>query len=454
MTSGVTDRAALARLVAAYVARRPGWAPAAAGTPRVLDAVSLVAGRPGVLDVVAALGGEQVHVALGLRPLGDEARFLQGTDDPVLGLCEDADGLAVAFDATGDEHTATALLEAVAGMPTSASWAHRAPPTETSVTVAFDDLIGLTVFDRLTEGGARWMSLVQSLDDAGFGHLPAPVAFWRRGPYHLGLVREILPAATSGWAVALGSVRDLLVSGAAPEEAPGDFATEAERLGTMVARLHLALERVYGRRHGDVAAWSAAVAASVRTGAPHLAERDDVRRVLDDLATLPVPCLAIETHGDLHLGRVVRTDRGWFLADGPDGDRAWPGAAPGAAAGVLAGTFRSPLADVADMLWSFGHAAAVAVAEQAPADADVVQRAPGAPGSVAAVAGADAAAARLAARRLADAWERRNRRAFIGGYLAVPGIGGLVPPVRHALRTVTSAFELEQSVRRSRTTGA
>ncbi len=435
--TGAVDRSTLARLVGAYTARRPGWQRAPGAAPVVLDVADLVAGRPGVIDVVAAVGDAQVHVVLGLRAPGDEARFFPGMADPVLGLCEDAHGLAVAFDATADEQTSTALLEAVAGMPSSVSWAHRLQPASTSVTVAFDDRIGLTVLDRLTERGARWMTLLQSLDDAGFNHLPGPVAFWRRGPYHLGMVREILPAATSGWAMALGSLRDLLASGGAPEHAGGDFAGEAERLGTMAARLHLALERVYGRRPGNVAAWSASVASAVRAGAPHLAERDDVRRVLDDLVTLPVPCLAIETHGDLHLGRVARTDQGWYLVDGPDGDHAWPGT------GAPAGTFRSPLADVADMLWSLGHVAAVAVAESGPSA--------GSEGAVGADAGVpDATAARRTARQLADAWERRNRRAFIGGYLAVPGIGGLVPPVRHALRTVTAAFELEQSVRRAR----
>ena len=43
---------------------------------------------------------------------------------------------------------------------------------------------------------------------------------------------------------------------------------------------------------------------------------------------------------------------------------------------------------------------------------------------------------------LADAWVARNRRAFLAGYLGVPGISGLVPPGREALRILTAAFQL------------
>ena len=55
----------------------------------------------------------------------------------------------------------------------------------------------------------------------------------------------------------------------------------------------------------------------------------------------------IRTHGDLHLGRVARTNQGWVVAD-------WLPGGVGAAGDAL---FRSPLADVADMLWSLHHVA-------------------------------------------------------------------------------------------------
>ena len=71
--------------------------------------------------------------------------------------------------------------------------------------------------------------------------------------------------------------------------------------------------------------------------------------------------------------------------------------------------YRSPLADVADMLWSLDHVATTAADERDPSGRDGLSE-------------------------LADAWVARNRRAFLAGYLGVPGISGLVPPGREALR--------------------
>ena len=81
---------------------------------------------------------------------------------------------------------------------------------------------------------------------------------------------------------------------------------------------------------------------------------------------------------------------------------------------------RSPLADVADMLWSFGRVAVVAAEERDPSG-------------------------REGLRELADAWERRNRRAFFAGYLGVPGISGLVPPGHDAVQLLSTCFELERT---------
>ena len=79
--------------------------------------------------------------------------------------------------------------------------------------------------------------------------------------------------------------------------------------------------------------------------------------------------------------------------------------------------YRSPLADVADMLWSLEHVATTAADERDPSGRDGLSE-------------------------LADAWVARNRRAFLAGYLGVPGISGLVPPGREALRILTASFEL------------
>ncbi len=134
----------------------------------------------------------------------------------------------------------------------------------------------------------------------------------------------------------------------------------------------------------------------------------------------PANSAAIRTHGDFHLGRVARTDEGWFVADFSPGGTLGPTVASLSSADPV---FRSPLADVADMLWSFHHVADVAAIERDPAG-------------------------RLQLSELAMAWEVRNRWAFLMSYLATPGIDALVPPVHDVVRNLTAAFELERSATR------
>jgi predicted trehalose synthase len=126
-------------------------------------------------------------------------------------------------------------------------------------------------------------------------------------------------------------------------------------------------------------------------------------------ARLPV----IRTHGDLVLGRTARTDQGWFVSD----------CRPG---GVLSGMFeparRSPLCDLADLLWSLHQASVVAAAERDPTG-------------------------RLGLASLGQAWERRNRRAVLTGYLSTPGMASLTGSDREVVRNLVALFELVRSVR-------
>jgi predicted trehalose synthase len=101
-----------------------------------------------------------------------------------------------------------------------------------------------------------------------------------------------------------------------------------------------------------------------------------------------------------------------------------PGGRPVIAAGIVdAGedgpVYRSPLADVADLLWSLGAVAAEAASERDPTG-------------------------REGLGELAAAWELRNRQAFFAGYLGVAGISALVPPGRETVRILVTAFELER----------
>ncbi|HXQ61192.1 MAG TPA: hypothetical protein VN796_02600 [Acidimicrobiales bacterium] len=426
--AGLTDsaRRALAGLVSAQLVRS-----AIVETDevpvQVLEAEVLARGRPGIVDVVARAGPRIVHLALGLREPGGETKFLAGDDDPVLGVFEDEDGLAVAFDATRDAEVVTSLLRLVASQDADPARVRQISNTPQSVTLAVEDRIAFTVFSELVEGPRPGLGLLLALDEVGFNHIAPPVAVWRRTGRDLGIVQEYLAGASSGRDLAVTSVRDLYASGGPPELAGGDFGAEAHRLGTMAARMHLGLEEAFGRRRGDAGAWADALEEAVRPVAPTLLDRPDVVVLLEELRGLAVPCFGIRTHGDFHVGRVARTEQGWYVTDFSSGGR------PVIRAGIVPSpeesdvappggdepVYRSPLGDVADLLWSLGVVATDAAAERDPDG-------------------------REGLGELAQAWEQRNRRAFFAGYLGVAGISGLVPPGREAVRVLVAAFELER----------
>jgi maltokinase len=431
--TGVVDvsdsaRAALAELVSAYVARRLGWDGASDEAVRVFDAEILGPGRPGIVDVVAVFGDRLVHVPFGLRALGEETRFIPDGDDAVLGSMVDDEGDAMVFEATRDAVVAAMLLERVSGETVQASLVRHLRDDEGSVTLAMEDRIAFTVFNQVVDGPRPDLELFLALDEVGFNHLAAPLAVWRRGGRELGVAQEYLAGASSGHALALTSVRDLYASGGPPELAGGDFGAEAHRLGTMTARMHLGLDKAFGRRTGDVGTWAAGVEESLAPLSPHVLERPDVEALLAELRALQVPSQAIRTHGDFTLGRTCRTEQGWYVVDFVTDGR--PASMAGAVSeGDDGPVYRSPLADVADMLWSLDQVATTAADERDPSGRDGLSE-------------------------LADAWVARNRRAFLAGYLGVPGISGLVPPGREALRVVTACFELVRAaVHQARTGG-
>jgi maltokinase len=339
-----------------------------------------------------------------------------------LGTVEDADGEGLVVDALHVADAARVLLETVAGLSGGANGDLETVSVvrddDEATALAFDRRYLLTVFPWLFRGPHPGAALLAGLDEAGFNHLPAPVAFWRRAGRDLGVVQELLSGASSGWALAIGSLRDVIASGVQPAAAGGDFAPEALALGTMAARMHVALERAFGRRAGDVAKWVdelgpdvlAAAAEGQRSGFAATSAEDLLASLRRSGLRLPT----IRTHGDLHLGRVARTDHGWVLAD------CMPG---GTAPGTEEPLFRCPLADVADLTWSLWHAAQVAAGERGPASLG------------------------LASSETALAWQARNRRALLAAYLATPGIGPLLPADRRVVRRLLAMFELARAAR-------
>jgi maltokinase len=373
----------------------------------------LLAGRPGLLDIVARVGDRRAHIVVGLRGVADEPHFLRTGEEAALGLLDDEDGLAVCTDALRDAQLAGLLLATVRGVePRAGSVAVLRDDDDASV-LDCGDRGDLLVFPWIDTAPRPDIDLLVALERSGFNHVAAPLVRWVWEGCDLGVVQEPLADRSAGWALALTSLRDFYASGGSPEVAGADFGAEARALGTMTARMHLALDGAFQREHEPVITWVDEAEATIAAADASLLEApgvtDLVKWLRESEARLPV----IRTHGDFHLGRTARTDQGWVVSD----------CAPG---GVLAPTarvgLRSPLGDVADLLWSMHRASAVAAAERDPTG-------------------------RLGLAALGHAWEMRNRRAFVTGYLGTAGISGLVGPDRDLVRRLVSFLELARSVR-------
>jgi trehalose synthase-fused probable maltokinase len=131
---------------------------------------------------------------------------------------------------------------------------------------------------------------------------------------------------------------------------------------------------------------------------------EEVRAVLESLSYGQDGGRLIRTHGDLHLGQVLRRPQGWLILDF-EGEPA--------RSLVDRRRKRSPLRDVAGMLRSFAYAAS----------AVWLQRAHTAP----------------------PAWEADARRSFLAGYLdAIDPL--LLPSEQSSIDQLLAIFELEKAV--------
>jgi maltokinase len=351
----------------------------------------------------------------GLRSVGDEPHFLRAGEESALGLLDDDHGLAVCTDALRDAQLAPLLLATLCGAEPCPGPVAVLREDDDAAVIDCGNRGDLTVYPWLTEKARPDVELLVGLDEAGFNHVAAPLVRWMWEGRDLGVVQEPLADRSGGWALALTSLRDLYAAGGAPEAAGGDFGGEARALGTMTARMHLALDRAFLRHPEPVADWVDAAEEEIAASDPSLLDAPGVADLVKWLRESDVRLPVIRTHGDFHLGRTARTDQGWVVGD----------CAPG---GVLTGApapgRRTPLGDVADMLWSMHQASVTAATERDPAG-------------------------RLGLQVLGQAWESRNRRAFVAGYLGTAGIGGLVGPDRALVRRVVSFLELARSVRKA-----
>jgi maltokinase len=355
---------------------------------------------------------QDYQLFVGARPAHPEPEFLQGKERELIAVVPDPDGGAdlVLYDALVDADLAIDVLHLAD--PDRVVEVRRPIVLEHSnSSVVFDEAIILKIFRKVEPGPNPDVEITRMLSDHGYEHVLTPLAELVRDGTDLAVLRPFLVGAVEGWHLARTSVRDLLASRDSPEQAGADFAPDAERIGTMLAGLHVVMADTWGREDGDAASWAGEMQAHLDSlGAVAGLDHAAVTARYDALAATGDAGAQIHIHGDLHLAQVLKADTGWLVLDF-EGEPARRRSDRYTAS--------SPLRDVAGLLRSFHYAAAVGRADWA-ADEELDE--------------------------LAVAWEERNRQAFLDAYLAVDGIHALLPTDPSARAIVCAAFELDKAV--------
>jgi maltokinase len=287
---------------------------------------------------------------------------------------------------------------------------------QSNTSMVFGDVAIMKVFRRLQPGINPDIEVQGELSKLGAKHiarlLGAVEADVDGVPSSLAMLQEFMTSGTDGWELAKTSVRDLMAEADLhAEEAGGDFAGEAERLGEAVAAVHADLAVAFGARE--------AAADELQRRSRDMAERldralaivpqlgdvaDGLRRIFAEVATLAGSVTTQRIHGDLHLGQALRTVHRWVLID-------FEGEPMAAMSERRA--FDSPLRDVAGMMRSFEYAGHHRVIEIGH-DPQLSYR--------------------------ADEWSARNRDAFCIGYASGAG----ADPRTHGV--LLRAFEADKAV--------
>lgn len=362
-------------------------------------------------------GDEQDYqLFIGARPADPFPDFLEGKERQIVALLPGSDG-AVVYDALVDPDLAVEVLHLVApGLEVAV----RRPLVleHSNSSVVFDEAHILKVLRKIEPGPNPDVEISRVLASRGYPNVLAPLAELRRDGVDLAVLREFLVGSTEGWEIARGSVRDLLAGGEAPEDSGADFAPDAERLGTVLASLHLAMADAWGQEPGHAARWASEMRGSLvevtaLAGDLHPAALDEaaIADRFDALGRLADVGAQIRIHGDLHLAQVIKTDDGWKVLD-----------FEGEPARRRADRFTtsSPLRDLAGLLRSLHYAAATGLVEWSGEDKELT--------------------------RLVEQWEERNRGALCDAYFGTDGIAQLLPVEAADRDAVLAAFELDKAV--------
>ena len=287
---------------------------------------------------------------------------------------------------------------------------------QSNSSIVFGEELILKVFRKVEPGVNPELELLRFLSAREFPHI-APLAGWyevegRHISATLGIMQEYLADARDGWELALEEI----------ERDPEGLLNRLQALGGVIGELHTALgsdatDPAFAPDEPSNEALAILTAdvdeqiervfldlPETEALAPIQGRGQDVREKLNALSHVAAGGRVIRTHGDLHLGQTMLTERGWVVLDF-EGEPARP--LPERR------LKRSPLRDVAGMLRSFSYVTAGAKL----------------------LRGVDAP----------EGWEERARQRFLDGYFASVD-RSLLPPGQQAIEQLLAVFELEKAV--------
>lgn len=322
--------------------------------------------------------GDQVTVEHYQVPLVLRGESVDQLAHAFVGSANDLDGGSpiALYDALHDKEVTGQWLEAIADQASIDCLAftrtverEQIPVSEQSLALSaeqsntslvFGDAAIMKVFRRVEAGMNPDIEIHAALGRLGGQHVAKLLGYLNAEvegqSWSLAMLQEFMTTATDGWQLATNSVRDLMAEADLhAEEAGGDFAAEAHRLGQSAAAVHADLAVAFGTSELSRAELrDRAAAMNVRLDSalievPELSEVETgLRQAYANFAGLDTPVSAQRVHGDLHLGQVLRTSHRWVVLDF-EGEPAKSIAERQAEDSVMR--------DVAGMLRSFDYAA-------------------------------------------------------------------------------------------------
>lgn len=312
---------------------------------------------------------------------------------------------------------------------------------QSNTSVVLDEQVILKFFRRLDVGPNPDLELNRLLTNEAFEHVPPQVGeITYEGTIDaeeiqidLAIAQRFLADGSDAWGDILNRLQrfydevdpaDTLEDQRfLTEERSGDLLESIGELGEAIASMHIALARDESAPDLAPDPMTAENIAELKNRIEHALSRASVvaelhgqiRKRLEVLTGIEDAGARIRVHGDLHLGQVMVTPRGWMILD-------FEGEPLRSLAERRAK--QSPLKDVAGMLRSFNYAAVAAMFQRCEPGSDTwVKLEP-----------------------WAGCWETLARERFLSAYLTRAHEGRFLPADREALTGLLAAFEIEKAL--------